>query len=831
MSEILQDVRVAYRGLIKRPGFALIVVLSLAFSIGATTAIFGVVNAVALRPLPYADSERLVLLLQSLPQAGMDEIPVSAPDFLDFREQQQVFESMAAYRTESFELSGSGEPERVVGARVSPSLFPLLGSSPVLGRGFNASEEQPGRDNVLVLSHGFWQRRFAGDSGVLGQRITLNRTPHTVVGVMPANFSFPPAGPRWNNQPADLWVPMAFTAADLENRGGGFNKSVLARLKEGVSVTQASSRADELVRRIFDEKYPAALRNSPTFELRAMVVPFHQEVVGRVTRPLLLLLGAVGLVLLVTYADVGNLILSRASSRSREFAVRVSLGARPLRLFKMFLAESALLALLGGGLGLLLAWAASRVLPLLVSSDLPRVGEIGLDPTVTAFVLLLCIFTTVFFSMFPLLGAVRRNLHESLKERSSSQLPGGGRRNWTQKALVISTVALAFVLLIGAGLLIRSFTHLIETDPGFRPQQLLTLSVPLAAEAYPEADQIRAFYQRLLGKIENLPGVRAVGASNDLPLQGTEVLSFWPEGRAAENLSSPPLASHSWVLQDYFEAVGIELKQGRYFGPQDRQDSDKVVIVSETLAERIWPGQNPIGQRIKWGVAESGWPWMSVVGVVKDVKEGPLHDDASPHTYQPFLQVPDFLVADTASGQLRSLNFAIRTEGDPTSLIAAVRGQIRKLDPNLAVTDVNTMEQKLSESLAARRLMLRLVGGFAVIALLLAAFGLYGVLAYSVARRTYEIGIRKALGAQRGDLLKLVIRQGMSLVVVGIGIGLIVALASNPLLSGQLYRVKSTDPLTFAAVLLVLLTVALLACYLPGRRAAKVDSIIALKSD
>jgi putative ABC transport system permease protein len=813
MGQFTQDLRYGVRMLGKSPGFTAVAVLALALGVGANTAIFSVVNTVLLRPLPFKDSGRLVLLQEGIPKLGVRAIPVCAPDVLDYERQNHVFEELGAFRTTSYDLSGLGEAERVRAARVSAGLFPLLGVQPALGRVFAREEDQPGH-LVAVLSDGLW-RRFGADPGVVGRTVALDRKPYTIIGVMPPRFEFPLRGPQFHSEPAELWLPMAFTPEELRVRGDNFNNSVIARLKPGVTLARANADVMAIARRI-QELFPPDVRKD--FNLEASVVPYREQVVGGVRTLLLVLLGAVGFVVLIACANVANLLLTRAAARQKEIAIRTALGASRLRLVCQLLSESALLALLGGALGLLLAYWGTDLLVAVIPGSIPRSQEIAVDLQVLGFTLALSLATGLVFGAGPAVAATRTRVNETLKEGGRGSA-AGVHRSRLHGALIISEVALALVLLAGAGLLVRSFIHLRETDPGFRPQQVLTMSVSLAPSKYAQPEQVRAFFQRLLERLQSQPGVKAVGAGTDLPLEGSWLRAFSAEDRPEPEAGKFPVIYHTAVRGDYFEALGIPLKRGRYFSEQERPEAPCEVVLSESMARRFWPGEDPIGKRLKWGARQTETPWLAVVGVVGDVKQAALEVETQPHTYEPYWQAE----------HRRTWQIAVRAAMAPSALTSAVRAQVRALDPEQPVTRVRTMEQVISTSMAPRRLNMFLLVVFASAATLLAAIGIYGVMAYSVTQRTHEIGVRMALGARRGDVLRMVIRQGMTLVLIGVGIGLGGALALTRVLASFLYGVKPTDPLTFAAVSVLLAAVALLADYIPARRATRVDPMIALR--
>ena len=645
--------------------------------------------------------------------------------------------------------------------------------------------------------------------------MTLDRQPYTVIGIMPGSFSFPLQGMEQGHT-ADIFVPMAFTREELADEGDNFNYSVLARLKPGISLASANADVEAVAYRIL-QTYPPQFRDR--IKLSAVALPLSSQVVGKVRTLLLLLLGAVGFVLLIACANVANLLLSRAAHRQREIAVRLALGAGRARLLRQLAAENLLLALAGAGLGLLLAFGILRGMVARMPANIPRVNAIGMNLTVLAFTLALAGFTALLFGLAPALAASRADLQSTLKEggRSAQQ---GPQHHRLRSALVVGEVALSLVLLVGAGLLVRSFERVLATQPGFQPEHVLTASLSLPEAQYKEVQKIRDFYRELMAELEQLPGVTAVGASTDLPLQAGWNHIFTPERSQPPPGTGLNFCWHSVILGDYLQTMGVPLLRGRYFNEQDTPASAPVLLVSESLAKRYWPNQDPIGKRLKWGPPESNDPWLTIVGVVGDVKQGPLDAPTIQHTYEPYAQrnVP-----------ASSLNVALRAAGGPTSLAASLRAAVWRLDRQLAVAQVRAMDEVISESTAPRRFTLYLLAAFAALAVVLAAIGIYGVISYSVAQRTHEIGIRMALGAQRGDVLRQVVGQGLHLLGAGVLIGVVGALALTRFLLSLLYEVRPNDPLTFISVSLILTSVALLACYIPARRATKVDPMNALR--
>ncbi len=807
--------------LAKSPGFTAIALATLALGIGANTAIFSVVNAVLLRPLPFVESQRIVAISERLP-AFTEDMPMNASDYRAFSDRQHSFDTLAIYSDKHLDLSGGGEPERIEGARTSASVFPLLGILPLMGRTFTPDEDQPGR-NVAVLSYGLWKRRFAGDPNVLGRTISLDRLPYTVIGVMPASFQFPLKGDRWSGEPADLWVPMAFTPYEMQAWGNMYNHRVLARLKPGITLAQAQSDASSTMAEV-EKLYPASLASY--FQGRhvgTVVQPYNQLVTGNIRTPLLVLLVAVGVVLLIACANVANLLLARATGRQREVAVRTALGAGRWRLVRQMLSESLLLGVVSGVAALFVAYWGVGALTSIAPADLPRMQEVQMDGRVLSFAFLLSIVSTVLFGIIPALQATHADPHDSLKEGGRGMGASRGRRR-VQNGLIVSQMALAIMLLISAGLLVRSFLSLLETDPGFRQERVLTMTVPLPLRAYSHGSDVRNFFEELLRRTSTLSGASAVGFSTDLPLNAQERDGVDIEGLDAAKNGLPEV-TQSWIMGDYFGAMGISLKRGRMFAADERTGKPGVVIISETAARTYWPGQDPIGKRMKFG----GSDWTTVIGVADDVKDAAMQSPAGPHTYTPYLQVADNTLVMPTWDELRTLHLAVRTQSDPAAVVSAVRATIASLDSQIAVADVKTMQANVQESIAPQRFNLFLLGLFAALAVFLAAVGVYGVLSYSVTQRTREIGVRVALGAQRSSILAMTIREGMQLTFVGAAIGLGGALLLTRLMAGLLYGVTARDPLTFVAVIAVMSLVSLAACYLPARRATRVDPLVALR--
>jgi putative ABC transport system permease protein len=814
MQSLWQDLRYGARMLMKKPGFALIAVITLALGIGANTAIFSVVNAVLLRPLPYAEPERLVALWESNTQRPMSRNSISYPNFFDWRAQSQSFERMASYYTIPLDLTGIATPVNLRGATVAPDLFATLGVKPLLGRWFIAEEEKPGI-RAAIISHSLWQRQLGGDPNIVGRSLTLGGRPYNVVGVMPTGFQFPIEA-----SPVEVWVTSSIDGektdpkepTQYENRGSQFLVAV-GRLKPGVTLEQAQAEMN-LIAGNLEKQYP-------DFNTRSGVrlIPYHNDLVYDYSEALWLILGAVGCVLLIACANVANLLLARATARYKEIAVRAALGASRRRVIRQLLTECLLLSLVGGLLGLLLAWWGTEALVKLIPEDMPRLAEINIDRWVFGFTLLISAVTGVVFGLAPALQASKIELTEAMKEGSRG---AGGGRGRLRSALVVAEIAIALVVLIGAGLLLQTFRRLQQVDLGFKAGNALTASVVLPLARYPKNEQITAFYQALLERVKALPGVEAVSAIAPLPLSGDMFrISFEVEGR---NIPKGELPSSHFrsISLDYFSVMKIPLLAGRAFTERDNAIAPGVVIVNEAFANRHFPNENPIGKHIKPGVSAEGEPvWREIVGVVKDVKHRQsLSRDYEPEYYVPHAQIP-----------FNGMTLIMRTTNDARSLARSIQQEVQALDRDVPVYRIKTLDQYLGMAVAQPKFNALLLSLFAGLALLLTAIGLYGVMAYAVVQRAQEIGIRIALGAQTGDVLKMVLRQGLKLTTLGLAIGLAAAYGLTRYMQSLLFGVKATDPSIFAAIALTLIAVALVACWVPARRATKVDPMIALRCE
>ena len=804
---IWQDIRYGFRMLFKKPGFTVVAVLALGLGIGANTAIFSVVNAVLLRPLPYAEPDRLVILWE---KGATQDTSVSYPNFLDWRAQNQVFEQITAFRRDSFNLIGAGEPERLAGRMVSASFFKTFGAHSLKGSDFPAEEDRVGGNKVVILGHGFWQRRFGGDESLIGKQLSLNNQSYAVIGITPADFRF--------GADTDVYVLLGQAEEKFyQSRGAHPGIYVVGRLKPGFNLEQGRADMDTIMARL-GQQYPET-----NTDRRIHIESLYDNTVQDVRPALLILLGAVGFVLLIACANVANLLLARSAARQKEIAIRTALGAGRWRIVRQLLTESVLLSLVGGGLGLLLALWGTDALKSIVPGDIPRFKETGIDLSVLSFTMLVSLLTGIVFGLAPALQASRIDLNESLKEGERGST---GRRHRVRGALVIGEIAVALVLLIGAGLMVRSLWRLQSVHTGFDANNLLTMQ--LAYTARPgEGQKGHAFFDQLEERIKSLPGVESVAFSNGLPFLGAAEESFWVEGRPKAGPRDEMMGVLYIVTPDYFRTLGIELKKGRLITAQDRAGSQPVTVIDESLAQKFFPNEDPIGKRLTDGEGGADSPPFEIVGVVEHVKhyglDGEVPVDAQ--FYYAFEQVPERFFPIVAS----RMALLVRTSADPLSLVGAVRQQVLETDKDQPVYNARTMEQLISESIASRRFAMLLLTIFAGVALLLASVGIYGVMSYAVTQRTHEIGVRIALGATVSDILKLIVGQGMFLALVGVGLGLVAAFALTRVMASLLYGVSATDPVTFGGIALLLAIVACAACYIPARRATKVDPMVALR--
>ena len=810
-----QDIRHGLRLWVKRPGFTAVVVCTLALGIGANTAIFSVVNALLLRPLPFREPERLVMVWETMP--GNDERWVAPGNFLDWREEARSFERLEGYFDTRFNLTGAGEAERVDGVVVSGGLFQLLGAQAVAGRTLTADDDRAA-SRLAVISQGLWQRRFSGSREAIGRSINIDGEPTEIVGVMPAGFNFPERAQVWvlghAGVPLSSSLVKAFPNASATTSRDIHIFNVVGRLRAGVSTEQAQGELSTIARRL-ELEHPETNKG-----LGTSVVSLQRQLVGDVRPALLVLLGAVSFVLLIACANVANLLLARATRREREMAVRVALGASRLRLIRQLLTESLLLAFAGGALGLLVALWGVDLFVALSPGDIPRLAEVSADRGVLLYALLVSVVTGVAFGLFPALHATRLDLNGALKEggRSGGE---GGRRSRVRGALVVAEVALAQMLLVGAGLLITSFMRLSAVDPGFAPASVLTARVALSDDRYAEPGARARYYDATLERLRALPGVEEAGAVSNLPLSGGGFnRGIRLEGRPPAGPDENITADYQIASPGYFRALGITLLRGRQLAETDDERAPRVAIVNETLARRYFPGEEVLGKRIAFGDASREESWRTVVGVVADVRHKELGAEAFPGAYIPYRQDRE---------KWNRVSFAVRASGDPRALAASLRREIASVDADQPVTNVETMEEVVAASVKRPRFITSLLAALALVAIALAAVGVYGVMSYTVTQRTHEIGVRMALGARPADILRMVVRGGMTLAGLGVATGLVSAFLLTRYLSGLLYGVSAADPLTFAAVSTLLVVVALLACYLPARRATKVDPMVALR--
>lgn len=812
MNTFGQDIRYGARTLLRNPSFTVIAVLALALGIGMNTALFSVVKEVLLRPLPFEHPDRLVIIYGSNLQKGLTQSEIVPADFVDYREQNHSFENISALRYRDFTLTNAGEPEIIRGTMVSASFFSLLGVKPLLGRAFLFDEDRPGKDRIAVISHGLWQRLFGSDPSIIERSLTLNGESYSVTGVLPPDFDFPRASEQVSSP--DLWVPLALTADDLRNRRNHVLLAV-ARLNPGSSREQAQAEMTVIARGL-EQQYPQS--NSGW---SVNTVSLNEQIVGNSRPALLVLLGAVVLVLLIACANVANLLLVRGAGRQKEIALRIALGASRSRIIRQLLTESVLLAMTGGIVGVFLALGAVRVLTSLRPDYVPRANQIGIDGWMLAFTIMVSLLTGVLFGLAPALQASKPDLNETLKEGTKGASAGAGR-NSARIAFVVSEVALSLMLLIGAGLLIRSFVRLLSVSPGFNGKNLLTMEINLPRAKYGQPHQQAAFFDQLVQRVAAIPGIQSVGGTNHLPLGGSNSsVSFTVKGHPPLGPGeSAPTTNWRAVTPDYFRTMQIPLLSGRSFTESDRDGAPVVVVISDTMARRFWPDENAVGQQINLGGAGDNAPVASIVGIVGDVKHWGLDAEVKSQMYLSYLQDPP-----------SRLTIVARGEADPMSLVSAMRSEVFALDKDQPVANIRTMQNVLASSVSRRGFTMTLLAMFAVVALILAVVGIYGVISYSVTQRRHEIGVRLALGAEKMSILKLIIGQGMKLALVGIGVGLAAAVALTRLLSTLLYGISATDLATFLSTPLILIAVAFLASYIPARRATKLDPMIAIRNE
>ena len=808
MDVLWKNLVYSVRMLLKRPSLTAVAIIAIALGIGANTAIFSVVNTVLLQPLPYDQPQQLVMLAAEQRDQALDgRGSFSVPDFVDIQKQSKTLEYVATHQGTGTIVTEGGDPERLLGAAVSADYFPLLRVKPVLGRVFTHDEDKPGAPSVIVLSHSLWQRRFGGDPNIIGREVNVGGKT-TVVGVLPAGFQYP-----ISDEQQDFWEPIfsaTFMTKNLREERAQRILSVIARLKPGVTLDQAKADLDLLSRQI-EQQSPISNTNT-IFN----AVSMHEDITRDYRSALLVMLGAVGLVLLIACANVANLLLARAAARQKEVAIRMALGASRARIASQLLTESVLLSLAGGVLGLLLASWGMDLLVAYGPADVPRIRHVSLDASVLLFTLAISTLTGIVFGLAPALHASRPDPGNMLKDATRGVSHGG--RNRMRSALIVSEVALSLMLLVGAGLLINSFWRLLQTDAGFDPSNVLAVDVPLSRAKYTKPEQRSAAFEQLISRMKALPGVRDASVVSNVPLTDQDIeLSFQVEGREPYKPGQEAVADYTVVGSDYFRTMNIAVQRGRVFANSDTTNTPQAIVISEAFVKRYFPDEEPIGRRILFD-GPNPIP-REIVGVVADVRRNGLDEGVEPEMYVYHVQNPE-----------RRMNLVIRTESqDASQLTPAARAEVKAFDPNQIIWRTQTLEHLLGTSVAPRRFNMMLLGIFAGVALVLAAVGLYGVMSYSVTWRTHEIGVRMALGAKRADVLRLVVRQGMIMALIGLGIGLIGALSLSRVMRSMLHGVSPTDPLTFTGVSIVLLGVALLACLIPARRATRIDPALTIR--
>lgn len=809
MKTLLQDIRFAIRQMAKRPGFTLVVVLTMALGIGANAAIFSVLDAVLLRPLPYPEPQRLIKVWSRFTGIGLpnDQNWVSAPEFRDYQQLNNSFSDLAAMQGGSFNLGVKGSPMRVVGAAVSPSLFGMLGAQPMLGRTFLPEEAQPGREKEVVLSYGLWRRVFAANPAVIGSTLDIDGVPMSVIGVMPAGFAYPAE--------TEIWGPLAFSPEDLsENSRGGHGLEVLGRIKPGLSLAQVQSDMNRVARTMIEQhqSYPYE-----KFGFGVILHPLLEETVGDVRPSLLVLMAAVGLVLLIACANIANLLLARSTERQQEMETRMALGASGARLARQMLTESVVLACTGGIVGLAVTPLILRGLTIIAAKSLPRAVHTSIDLRALALTAAVSVLTGILFGLAPAFQAARRTSFETVKSGRNTE---GRRPRRMRTALLIAETAFSVLLVAAAGLLLRSFAEILRVDPGFRPEGVLTMRVALPDAVYSKPEQIRGFYSQLLDRIEKLPGVQAAGAISGLPLAnegGSGTTTIDSQFVPFENTT--PEADQRVVTSDYFKAMGISLLRGRFFDARDQAAAPHVAIIDESLADTFFPNQDPIGKRLhRGGRGQKDPQWDTIIGVVRHVHNRTLEARSRVEVYWPHSQVP-----------FSAMTIAVHTGSNPASLMSEIQREVASMDASLPVYRVRSMNEVMGESLQRRRLALILLGVFAGLALVLASIGIYGVTSYGVAQRRIEIGVRMALGADRSQVLRMMIGNGMGTIAIGLGLGIVLSLSLTRLMSGMLFAVRSSDPLALGGAAVLLLGAALLAIFIPARRATRQDPMAALR--
>lgn len=799
MENIFQEIRYAFRMLLKAPGFAAVAILVLAIGIGANTTIFSVVNAVMLEGLPYSNPEKIVNFNRIATKGSLPGI--AGYEYLEWRDESEGFEQVAAYSSDSYDLTGNTEPERINCAEVTASFFPTLGIQPIQGRTFTEEEDSPGRNQVAVVSEGFWKRRFGNDPEIIGQAITLNDKPYTIIGIMPDSLRYP--------EPYEIWLPMALDTVQERGDESWTLLQVIGRLSSSSSIESAQASMDFVSARLA-EKHP----DRPSVNSKTQLIPLHNHLIGDIRQPLYLLFGAVGFVLLIACANVANLMLARGAAREREIAIRVALGASRLKIIRQLLVESILIALAGGAIGTLLAlWCTDLIvagMPTELTKTLPGIQQIGINLTVLAFTIAASVITGIIFGIAPAMTVSRPDMSTALKEggqNSTGRFGIKSLRGW----LVVAEVAMALILLVGAGLLTKSFSNLMNVESGFNSDSVLTMRLQMSRSRYKTGAKAVEFTNQLLGQIQSLPDVKSAGVINHTPFSDIGMMSYFQiEGLPQLDREKEQSIPVGTVNEDYFRTLSIPLISGRLFTDQDRDGAPDVAIINETFARHFFPDTDPVGKRIGWGCEKD--LCRTIVGVVGDTRMSEIIQAPIPEIYVPINQAPN-----------RRYTLFVKTSGDPRPLIGAIRSQVNLLDKDLPVSDVMLLQQRVAESVAQQRALLFMFGAFAIVALVLASIGLYGVMSYTVSQRSREIGIRMALGAERGDIVRLVVGQGLVMTITGLAVGLAGAYGLTRLVESLLYEVSATDSITFIAISLVLLITSLAACFIPARRATKID--------
>ncbi|MEW6127972.1 MAG: ABC transporter permease [Acidobacteriota bacterium] len=819
MQTIWQDLRYGARMLLKKPGFTLLAVLTLSLGIGANTAIFSVVNTVLLKPLPYIDGDRLTLIWQTNPKIEFfaNQIPPTVADYVDWQAQNQTLETISLMGSSSVNLTGSGDPQRAGAATVTTNFFELLKVKPRLGAAFASVDEQNLKEKIAVISDNLWQSRFGGDESIIGEKILIDQESYTIVAVMPSGFNFP----RQNEMPklagiyhqTDIWIPIQLTPEQKADRANHFN-TVIGRLKDGVALEQAQADLSAIAKSL-EEKYP---NNNAGFGVR--IVPIREQAVSDIRLALFVLMGSVAFVLLIACANVANLLFVRAAARRKEIAIRLALGANRLRVIRQLLTESLLLSAIGGLCGGLLAPWVIELLIKLAPQNIPLIENVQTDSRVLIFTLTISLLTGIIFGLVPAFQSSDIKLNEALKAESKSA-GGNLRHRRLRKLIVISEIALSMILLIGAGLMLKSFAKLLNVNTGFNASQVITFNPAISAKKYTTDEARLAINQQILESVKEVQGVKAVAAASNLPLSGSENMGgFYIEGKPVENPDQSTMVDRRAVTPSYFSTIGIPLVQGRDFNEFDRAGSPGVVIVSEGFARRYLADEEVLGKRLKMGSANSNRPYLTIVGVVGDVKHSTITEPARPHVYYPFMQRPQL-----------GMSFVINADSNWQTLVPLIREAIWKGDKDIPVDSIKPLAQLVDESISRKRFQMILLGFFASLALALAGIGIYGVMASAVAQRAQEIGIRQALGAKPSDVMKLIFRDGLFITLSGVAFGLMGALALTRLMTALVFEVKVTDPIVYFAVTLILTGVALVACLVPARRAIKVNPMIALRNE